>query len=78
MPKPTPTVDPWQPMRQRDHDPFYQRGGPSCEALSPPDQTFVCTRALNHPGVHVASYGDGSVCCDSWGLDVNQRLPRGF
>ena len=71
------SFDPWMPVSKDDPDPLCQDGEPYCEGQSP-CQGFICTREPGHPGLHVASYSNGLVCCDSWGITPQQRLPEGF
>ena len=66
------------PLVRGETDPLYM--GHSryryC-AMEAPNSGFVCTRPAGHVGLHVAtSYGH--VCCDAWGLTLQQCLPEGF
>lgn len=50
-----------------------------CRDVSP-CRSYICTRAVGHQGLHVASYGDGKVCRTAWDPAVPRelQLPEGF
>ena len=76
MSEPLP-FDPWTPLSNGDADPLCRETEPFCEELAP-CRSFVCTRENGHEGLHVASYSRSQVCCDAWGLTLQQCLPEGF
>ena len=71
------SFDPWTLLHNNETDPLCQEMEPYCEEQSPCGG-FICTRENGHEGLHVASYSGGQVCCNSWGLPPDQRLPEGF
>lgn len=72
--------DYWTVLSEGMTDPHVRVGGAVyCRAESP-NRKYVCTRIPHHPGLHVASYIDGRVCCTAWGPAVPRelQLPEGF
>ena len=77
-PTPTSDVNPWMALHRGDVDPLYAAHIPQCHEYTT-SLSYICTRAVGHPGLHVASYATASVCCDSWGTPPpHLRLPEGF